>query len=377
MPPPSHQTFEGRNFVICSFCPRKLDFDPDAMPIPYHHSNLNSEEMIYYVDGNFSSRKGIDVGSVTLHPSGHPARAAAGARREVDRDDRDARAGGHVRHVPPAAADDARARARRRHVRVLVVRRPVARTAPRRTRIRPASPRISELPIPEPYDFVLSTERFRAFGRDPANLWHEGGLHRVVGGREVRIEGLGGREPLDAETEPVVLHLLGAPFDAGAVLRLRRGRPGARPARCAAARLPAAARARPVRGARLLDLRAAGLAPVGLRDPRAVHRGLRRAGRPRVVVPDPRARRRGERGRPLRARLLAPQGGVRARPRALRPRSRRPRVAARRRGARGDRRAARARPVDGGVVPGAPPRAADRVARRRPRAAQGGRALLP
>ncbi len=72
MPPPSHQTFQGRNFVICSFCPRKLDFDPMAIPIPYHHSNLNSEEMIYYVDGNFSSRRGIDIGSVTLHPSGIP-----------------------------------------------------------------------------------------------------------------------------------------------------------------------------------------------------------------------------------------------------------------------------------------------------------------
>jgi homogentisate 1,2-dioxygenase len=72
MPPPSHQTFEGRNFVICSFCPRKLDFDPLAVPIPYHHSNLNSEEMIYYVDGQFSSRKGIEIGSVTLHPSGIP-----------------------------------------------------------------------------------------------------------------------------------------------------------------------------------------------------------------------------------------------------------------------------------------------------------------
>jgi homogentisate 1,2-dioxygenase len=72
MPPPSHQTFAGPNFVICSFCPRKLDFDPDAIPIPYHHSNLQSEEMLYYVDGNFSSRKGIEVGSVTLHPSGLP-----------------------------------------------------------------------------------------------------------------------------------------------------------------------------------------------------------------------------------------------------------------------------------------------------------------
>ncbi|MGI8421734.1 MAG: homogentisate 1,2-dioxygenase [Gaiellaceae bacterium] len=71
-PPPSHQTFAGPNFVICSFCPRKLDFDPEAIPIPYHHSNLQSEEMIYYVSGNFGSRRGIEVGSVTLHPSGLP-----------------------------------------------------------------------------------------------------------------------------------------------------------------------------------------------------------------------------------------------------------------------------------------------------------------
>jgi homogentisate 1,2-dioxygenase len=71
-PPPSHQTFQGQNFVICSFCPRKLDFDPEAVPIPYHHSNLQSEEMIYYVSGNFGSRKGISVGSITLHPSGLP-----------------------------------------------------------------------------------------------------------------------------------------------------------------------------------------------------------------------------------------------------------------------------------------------------------------
>jgi homogentisate 1,2-dioxygenase len=71
-PPPAHQTFQGQNFVICSFCPRKLDFDPLAVPIPYHHSNLQSEEMIYYVSGNFGSRKGIEVGSITLHPTGLP-----------------------------------------------------------------------------------------------------------------------------------------------------------------------------------------------------------------------------------------------------------------------------------------------------------------
>ena len=72
LPPPVHQTFQGPNFVICSFCPRELDYDPLAVPIPYHHSNLQSEEVIYYVSGEFGSRKGIEVGSVTVHPSGLP-----------------------------------------------------------------------------------------------------------------------------------------------------------------------------------------------------------------------------------------------------------------------------------------------------------------
>ncbi len=72
MPPPVHQTFQGPNFVICSFCPRMLDWHPGAIPIPYNHSNLQSEEMIYYVSGSFGSRKGIDVGAITLHPSGLP-----------------------------------------------------------------------------------------------------------------------------------------------------------------------------------------------------------------------------------------------------------------------------------------------------------------
>jgi homogentisate 1,2-dioxygenase len=72
LPPPVHQTFQGPNFVICSFCPRELDYDPEAVPLPYHHSNLQSEEAIYYVDGQFGSRRGIDVGMITLHPSGLP-----------------------------------------------------------------------------------------------------------------------------------------------------------------------------------------------------------------------------------------------------------------------------------------------------------------
>lgn len=71
-PPPVHQTFEGPNFVICSFCPRPLDFDPAAVPIPYNHHNVDSDEMMFYVGGDYSARKGsgVGAGSITLHPSG-------------------------------------------------------------------------------------------------------------------------------------------------------------------------------------------------------------------------------------------------------------------------------------------------------------------
>ena len=71
-PPPVHQTFEGPNFVVCSFCPRKLDYHPLSIPVPYNHSNIDSDEMIYYVNGNFGSRKGVEVSSITLHPRGIP-----------------------------------------------------------------------------------------------------------------------------------------------------------------------------------------------------------------------------------------------------------------------------------------------------------------
>ncbi len=71
-PPPAHQTFQGPNFVICSFCPRMLDWDENAIALPYHHSNVQSEEVMYYVDGDYAARKGVDVGSITLHPSGLP-----------------------------------------------------------------------------------------------------------------------------------------------------------------------------------------------------------------------------------------------------------------------------------------------------------------
>lgn len=71
-PPPVHQTFEGHNYVICSFVPRLFDYHPEAIPAPYVHSNVDSDEVLYYVDGDFMSRRGIEQGSITLHPSGLP-----------------------------------------------------------------------------------------------------------------------------------------------------------------------------------------------------------------------------------------------------------------------------------------------------------------
>jgi homogentisate 1,2-dioxygenase len=67
-----HQTFEGDGFAVCSFCPRPFDFDPDAIPAPYNHTNIMSFEVIYYANSEFTSRKGIEYGSITLHPDGLP-----------------------------------------------------------------------------------------------------------------------------------------------------------------------------------------------------------------------------------------------------------------------------------------------------------------
>lgn len=71
-PPPVHQQFDGRNFVICSFVPRMYDYHPLAIPAPYHHSNIDSDELLYYVDGEFMSRKHVEKGMITLHPAGIP-----------------------------------------------------------------------------------------------------------------------------------------------------------------------------------------------------------------------------------------------------------------------------------------------------------------
>lgn len=72
MPPPIHQQFQSKNFVVCSFVPRMYDYHPQAIPAPYHHSNIDSDELLYYVDGDFMSRNNIQQGQITLHPGGIP-----------------------------------------------------------------------------------------------------------------------------------------------------------------------------------------------------------------------------------------------------------------------------------------------------------------
>jgi homogentisate 1,2-dioxygenase len=71
-PPPVHQTFAARGFVVCSFVPRLYDYHPLAIPAPYNHSNIDSDEVLYYVDGEFMSRKHVEKGQITLHPGGIP-----------------------------------------------------------------------------------------------------------------------------------------------------------------------------------------------------------------------------------------------------------------------------------------------------------------
>ncbi len=78
-PPPVHQTFEAHNFVVCSFCPRLFDYHPQSVPAPYNHSNIDSDEILYYVDGDFMSRNDIKQGHITLHPKGIPHGPAPGS----------------------------------------------------------------------------------------------------------------------------------------------------------------------------------------------------------------------------------------------------------------------------------------------------------
>ncbi len=80
-PPPVHQVFEGHNFVICNFVPRKVDYHPESIPVPYYHSNVDSDEVMFYCGGDYEARKGsgIGQGSVSLHPGGHPHGPQPGA----------------------------------------------------------------------------------------------------------------------------------------------------------------------------------------------------------------------------------------------------------------------------------------------------------
>ena len=80
-PPPVHQVFEGHNFVICNFVPRKVDYHPESIPVPYYHSNVDSDEVMFYCGGDYEARKGsgIGQGSISLHPGGHPHGPQPGA----------------------------------------------------------------------------------------------------------------------------------------------------------------------------------------------------------------------------------------------------------------------------------------------------------
>lgn len=79
LPPPIHQTFETDSFVVCSFCPRLYDYHPQSIPAPYNHSNIDSDEVLYYVDGDFMSRNYVEKGMITLHPAGIPHGPQPGA----------------------------------------------------------------------------------------------------------------------------------------------------------------------------------------------------------------------------------------------------------------------------------------------------------
>ena len=86
-PPPAHQVFEGWNFVVCNFVPRKVDYHPLSIPVPYYHSNVDSDEVMFYVDGDYEARKGsgIGKGSISLHPGGHAHGPQPGRRGGLDR----------------------------------------------------------------------------------------------------------------------------------------------------------------------------------------------------------------------------------------------------------------------------------------------------
>ena len=129
-----HQVFEGWNFVICNFVPRKVDYHPLSIPVPYYHSNVDSDEIMFYVDGDYEARKGsgIGQGSISVHPGGHahgPQPGATEASIGVEYFDELAVM---VDTFRPARARRGRSGRRRREVRLVVERGPAHRLRRRR-----------------------------------------------------------------------------------------------------------------------------------------------------------------------------------------------------------------------------------------------------
>ena len=122
-PPPVHQVFEGHNFVICNFVPRKVDYHPLAVPVPYYHSNVDSDEVMFYVDGDYEARKGSGIGKGSISPAPRRAQPRPAARRgrALPRRRVLRRARRHGRHLPPARPRRGRHRRRRRQVRLVLV----------------------------------------------------------------------------------------------------------------------------------------------------------------------------------------------------------------------------------------------------------------
>ena len=108
-PPPAHATFEAPGAAFCAFVPRLFDYHPLAIPVPYNHSSVDCDEVLYYVSGNFMSRRGVEEGSITLARRRRSARSATRRRRAEPREDVDRRNRGDDRHVQAAAARARRA----------------------------------------------------------------------------------------------------------------------------------------------------------------------------------------------------------------------------------------------------------------------------
>ena len=106
-PPPVQQTFEATGFVLCTFAPRLLDTHPEAIKVPYAHSNVQADEVLYYVRGQFGSRRGVEEASFTLHPRGIPHGPHPGTIVASRADDAHRRTGRHDRHRATAATDAA------------------------------------------------------------------------------------------------------------------------------------------------------------------------------------------------------------------------------------------------------------------------------